>query len=188
VSPATKIVVMLAFWALLICTWTVVYKVRPIRWVRNTFTMHRWGVNPFQMYALFFLLQVSLNQLVIGVPETSAQSALNTEAQIALATCTLIGCLVSAYGLHLRDVETALWIELSGYVSLAGSLGIWVYLVFVLFPLPNTSYGLAFAEAFVLFSIHRAVQIVAYKRAKRRGHEGKRAALLDQIEKSTPLD
>jgi len=179
---------MLTFWAVLIIAWTVIYKVRPIRWIRRMFTMHRWATNPFQLYSLFLLMQVSLNQLVIGVPETSAQSVLDVEAQTTLAACNFLGSVICAYGVHLRDTETGLWIELSGYVSLVGSLGIYVYLVFVLFPLPNTSFGLALTEAFLLAALHRSVQIIRYKRAKRRSDEVTRAALLNQIEKSDPID
>jgi len=164
-----RILVMVAFWAFFAASWGAFYKVWPIRLLRKTFTMRRWGTNPFQLYNLFLLLQVSINQIIIGVPETSAQAALSHDAQVALAICNCTGAAISAYGLHLRDFETGLWIELSGYASLAGSLGLYIVMVFLLFPLPNTSFGLALIEAFVLASIHRSIQIVRYKRARRRG-------------------
>src|SRR6185436_13003211 len=114
---------MVGFWALLAASWGAFYKMWPIRFLRKTFTMHRWATNPFQMFSLFLLLQVSANQIVIGVPETSAQSSLSREAQIAVAACNLIGAIAAATGLHLRHFETALRIELAGYLSLVGSLG-----------------------------------------------------------------
>lgn len=158
------------------------------RWVRRTFTLRRWSTQPWQMYPLLFLFQVSAAQVWVGVPPNAAQSVLDGDAQFALAACNLVGTLICAYGLHLRDIEIALWIELSGYASLIGSLAIFVVLVFAVFPMPNTSYGLAFAAAFVLASMHRAAQIAGYKCAKRRADRAKRAALLDQIERSEPLD
>jgi hypothetical protein len=163
-----RVLMMVAFWALFAASWGAFYKVWPIPLLRRTFTMRRWGNNPFQLYNLMLLLQVSVNQIVIGVPETSAQAALDHQAQVALAGCNLVGAAISAYGLHLRDFEFGLWVELSGYAALAGSLGIYITLVFLLFPMPNTSFGLALTEAFVLASIHRAVQIVRYKVARHR--------------------
>lgn len=158
-----------------------------LQWLRSTFTMHRWNANPFQMYNLFLLLQVSINQVVIGVPDNSAQAFLSREAQIALAVCNLIGAAIAAYALHLRDKETALWIELSAYAALAGSLGIYVVLVLVLFPMPNTSFGLALSEAFVLASLHRAVWIFWYKHAKHKGHLSEARILLRKIENGDDL-
>lgn len=177
-----KILTVVACWALLAASWGVFYKMRPKRWLRDTFTMHRWNANPFQMYMTFLLLQVSINQIVIGVPENSANAALDHEAQIALAACNLIGATISALALHMRDVQFALWLELAGYAALAGSLGIYVYLVFAMFPLPNTSFGLALTEAFVFASLHRSIWICWYKRARHRGRLAEASMLLRQLE------
>lgn len=155
---------MVAFWVSLAASWAVFYKMRPLRWLRHAFTMHRWRTDPFQLYSLFLLLQVSANQIVIGVPENGPQALLERDAQIALAVCNLVGALICAVGLHLRDVKLGQLIELFGYVSLVGSLGIYVYLVFVIQPLPNTSFGLALSEAFVLASFHRSIVIACERR------------------------
>lgn len=151
--------------------------------------MHRWATNPFQLYSLFLLMQVSANQIVIGVPFGGPQEALDRQAQIALAAVNLFGAVVSAYGLHLRNLERALWVELCGYVSLVGSLGMFVYLVFVMQPLPNTSFGLALSEAFVLASLHRSIQIIRYKLARRHDRlvTDKAVAILAKLEKGDPL-
>lgn len=154
-----RLTVMVAFWASLAACWVVFYKVRPIRSLRHTFTMHRWAVNPWQLYTLFMLMQVSLNQIVIGVPYNGPQESLDRTAQIALAACNFLGSVICAYGVHLRDAEDGQLFELSGYLSLCGSLGIYVYLVFTMQPLPNTSFGLALSEAFLFASVHRSVQI-----------------------------
>lgn len=163
-DPGVRMVVMVGFWVSLAASWGVFYKMRPIRRLRDAFTMHRWRTNPFQLYSLFLLLQVSLNQIVIGVPFGGPQEALDRDAQIVLAACNFIGALICAVGLHMRDVKLGQLIELFGYVSLAGSLGIYVYLVFVIQPLPNTSFGLALSEAFVLASFHRAIVIACDRR------------------------
>lgn len=154
-----RLTVMVVFWASLVACWVVFYKVRPIPFLRNTFTMHRWAVNPWQLYTLFMLMQVSLNQIVIGVPPNGPQEFLARSAQIALAACNFLGSVICAYGVHLRDTNDGQLFELAGYLSLCGSLGIYVYLVFTVQPLPNTSYGLALSEAFLFASLHRAIQI-----------------------------
>lgn len=188
-DPATRIVAAVAFWASLAALWGAFYKMWPLRLLRNTFTMHRWSTNPFQMYSLFLLMQVSLNQILIGVPFNGPQEALDRDAQIALAACNLLGSLISAYGLHLRNLERAMWVELCGYISLAGSLAIYVYLVFIMQPLPNTSFGLALTEAFTFASIHRSIQIIRHKRARRRDRlvTDRAADLLAKLEKGEPL-
>lgn len=183
----TRILTMVAFWGLLAASWGAFYKVWPIRLLRKTFTMHRWATNPFQLYNLLLLLQVSVNQIAIGVPENSAQAGLDTQAQVSLAVCNMVGAAICTYGLHQRDVEFGLWIELSGYAALIGSLGMYITLVFLLFPMPNTSFGLALTEAFVLASIHRAVQIVQYKRARHRKLDLAAAMLRQRLEKDDPL-
>jgi hypothetical protein len=142
-----------------------------LRRVRDTFTMRRWCTNPFQLWNVTLLLQVSLHLVVFGEAPTqnaTAQGVLDSHAQFALAACNLFGTSICLFGLHLRDISTALWIELSGYISLIGSVGIYLVLAYVVFGWPTTSFGLALTQAFVLASIHRIVQIIQYKRARRR--------------------
>lgn len=188
-EPLDRVAAMVAFWASLAICWVAFYKMWPIRALRRTFTMHRWATNPFQLYSLFLLLQVSANQIAIGVPFGGPQEALDRTAQIALAGCNLLGALICAYGLHLRNIERALWVELFGYVALVGSLGIYVALVFLMQPLPNTSFGLALSEAFVFASLHRSIQIIRYKLARRHDRlvTDKAAAILAKLEKGDPL-
>lgn len=184
-----RVAAMVAFWVSLAGFWGAFYKMWPIPLLRRTFTMHRWATNPFQLYSLFLLMQVSANQIVIGVPFNGPQEALDRQAQIALAACNLLGSLICVYGLHLRNLDRALWVELCGYVALVGSLGIFVTLVFLMQPLPNTSFGLALSEAFVLASLHRSIQIIRYKLARRHDQLviDKAAALLAKLEKGDPL-
>jgi hypothetical protein len=186
-DPTARILMMVAFWASFAALWAVFYKVRPIPFLRNTFTMQRWGTNPFQLYNLLLLLQVSANQIIIGgVAENTAQGALDHQAQLALSVCNLVGTAICAFGLHLRDLEFGLWVELSGYVALIGSLGIYIGLVFALFPLPNTSFGLAACEAFVLASIHRAIQIIQYKWLRYRRTAAEAEALRKRLDSEQP--
>ena len=162
-----------------------------LRLMRNTFTVRRWGTNPFQLYNLLLLLQVSLWQLLIGVPPEeypTAQGSLDHRAQIALVSCNLVGTVICAYGLHLRDAETGLWIECSGYIALIGSLGIYLAVAFALFPWPTASFGLALAQAFVLASIHRAVQIIQYKHARRRRTALEAELLRRRLDEGGPYD
>jgi hypothetical protein len=86
-----------------------------------------------------------------------------------LAAANLIGASFCFYALHMRDPDLSMTVELLGYISLTGTLTIWILLVYLQEPLPNTGFGLNLTEAFVLASIVRATKILKYKRAHRRG-------------------
>lgn len=160
----------------------------PLRWWQETYTMHRWSSNPFQMYSLLMLWQLSIAQLVFGnIAFTEPQvvaGELDFRNQTVLTVALLIGSTIAAYGLHLREIELSWSIELWGYLALAGQLLVWVALVYFTVPLPNTSFGLNLVEAFVLASIHRSRQILVYKWAKRRSHFNKQAEMRSKLEKT----
>lgn len=153
-------------------------------WWRSTYTMHRWGSNPYQMYIISILLTTSITQLTFGVAASSVQAdQLDYASQTALAVANLIGAAIAILGLHMKDIQTALWIEFFGLMSLIVTLGIWVFLVYITVALPNTSYGLNLSEACVLASIHRSIQIIMYKRARRIGNRSQQIILLNDLER-----
>lgn len=145
-------------------------------WGKRTFTFHRWFVNPFQMYNTMFLLLVSTAQMGLGIAPNVVLNALDIRTQLSLAFCNFIGALIVLYGLHLQEIETALWVELSGYFCLIFVLGIYVALLISQQTQPASTYGFGFSTAFIYASVHRSVQIWLYKRVVR-----KRALLADQV-------
>lgn len=147
-------------------------------WWLDTFTLHRWALNPFQMYAVTFLIAVAVAQVQLGAAPGSVQAdALDRQTMLSLAISNCIGGFIALWGLHLRDLEAALWVEFWGYMVLIFVLGFYVYLLTQNQANPNATYGFGFAEAFVYAAVHRSVQILLYKRARH-----KRSALVREAD------
>lgn len=149
-----------------------------MRWVRQEFTMARWASDPFQMYATTFLGIFAQVQILRGLQllrGSSGGTVLETEidrhAQLIVSSTTLLGMVVCLVGLHMRDLSSALWIEVIGYVSLVGSLFIYVFLVGQKAGYLNSSPGYALVLAFCTASASRTLQIFLLKRAERRAEE-----------------
>lgn len=138
------------------------------QWCQATFTLHRWALNPFQMYGITFLLATAIAQIQLGASPTSVQAELDRHTMLTLAIANVVGATIALYGLHLRDLEGALWVEFCGYLVLVFVLFVYILLVTQSVINPSASYGYALAEAFVWASLHRSVQILLYKRAKRK--------------------
>lgn len=136
--------------------------------LRDTFTLSRWRTDPFQMYDAALLLLVSLAQLRFGIAPSSPVANLLDNTQQYLSFCNLWGALIVLWGVHLRELEISLWVELSGYFCLIFALTTYVYLLMTTTPLALTTTGFAFSQAFVLASLHRGWQILRYKRARRK--------------------
>lgn len=150
-------------------------------WWVDFFTMHRWATNPFQIYGVSFLMAVAIAQIALGVAPNSVQADLDRKTVLALAVCNVFGAGIVMFGLHLRDLESALWVEFCGYFGLIFVLGTYVFLLSQHQINPNATYGFAFAEAFVFAAIHRSVQILLYKRARtRRSRLAERAELMQE--------
>lgn len=142
---------------------------RAIGWVPKEFTLHRWFSNPFQLFGTLILGLWSTMQLVFGVtPNTILDTQVDLQAQVFVSATNLLGSIICLIGLHMRDLASALWVEVIGYISLIGSLGIWIWLTAARTTPFNTSYGYGLAIAFAGASLIRAVQIFMYKRAERR--------------------
>ncbi len=131
--------------------------------------MRRWALNPFQLYDISWLMAASIAQLYLGAtPGSVLADNLDRTTVLYLAIANIIGGGIALFGLHLKDLEEALWVEVCGYSVLIFVLGIYVYLMTSNLINPNASYGFALSEAFVYAGIHRSVQILLYKRARRR--------------------
>ena len=148
---------------------------RPWTWFRATYTPWRWLTNPFKVCIVAMLWQTNFQQLALSGPVASLADDLDYRSRLYLTLANLVGACICFYALHLRDFEMSLWIELSSYIALIGTLGMWVGFVYWTIPLPNTSYGLNLTEAVVMAACIRAPLILIYKRALRRGDEPKTA-------------
>jgi hypothetical protein len=158
-------------------------------WIGENFTWHRWRVNPFQMYFTAFLLLASTAQLGFGVAPTSPTVHLYDNTQAALAFCAFWGVLTVLFGLHLKDIETGLWVEVCGYVPVMFVEGISVYLMFTTQVIPFASHNFAFDQAMVYASLQRSIQIWLYKRARRRALAiGARVEMLKEVLRADGLD
>lgn len=139
-----------------------------LQWWQHNFTMHRWALNPFQMYDISFLVMVAIAQIQLGVQPISVLAELDRQTTLYLAAANVVGGSIALLGLHLRFLEEALWVELCGYLVLVFVLGTYLVLVVQGQANPNAGYGFGLSEAFVYAAIHRGVQILLYKRARRK--------------------
>lgn len=149
-------------WPLLLFFLALLYGHRVVLYA-DVFTGARWGTHPFQMYPITFLMLVSISQVVIGVSPATVQAKLEPGAVLSIAGANLIGGTVTMIGLHLKDVEQGLWLEVCGYVSLTFTLIVYVTLASRQVNAPVATIGLALSEGFLFASFHRALQIVLYK-------------------------
>lgn len=159
----------------------------------DTFTMHRWATSPFQMYPLSFLVAVAIAQIQLGVSPASVQADLERHTVVAMAICNVFGASIALYGLHLRELESALWVEFWSYLCLIFVLGTYVGLLAQHTITANATIGFGFAEAFVFASVHRGVQILLYKRARfKQSKLAQRAVIMQEtlssILPSTPVE
>lgn len=159
-----------SLWPLLVFVIGLLYGHRAVLY-SNKFTGTRWGLNPFQLYSVTFLMMVSLAQVIIGVSPGSVQAMFDKQAQVSLALANMVGAITCLVGLHMRDLEQGLWVELWGYVSLTATMTFYVSQIVVAnLGIPVATLGFTLSEAFVLASLHRAIQIGTYKWALLRGN------------------
>jgi hypothetical protein len=144
--------------------------------IAQEFTTHRWRSNPFQMFSTLFLGTWSLLGIIRGATEGGVLATqVDHHAQVILAATNLFGAIICLFSLHMRDLESALWVEVVGYVSLVGSLGIYLYLVTEKTGnLFNSAPGVGLSWAFMAASLFRTVQIFRLKKAERRARELRR--------------
>ena len=134
------------------------------------FTAYRWKTNPFQITGLMSVIVTSIIVLIYGqLSSDSLWSEINnSDTQRALAVCSLFGSALSFYGLHLRALPSALWLELSGYVSLFFVFLVFIIQVGMVTVAPVASYGYMLVMSFLVASALRSIQIILYERARRR--------------------
>lgn len=151
-----------SIWPVLLFFISLMYAHRAVLY-SNTFTGSRWATDPFQLYDISFLLLVSLAQVVIGVSPQSVQAQFDRGTQVSLAFANMVGACIALVGLHLKRLETGLWVELWGYISLTLTLAFYCYQLLISTTGPIATLGFTLSEAFVFASLHRAIQVIRYK-------------------------
>jgi hypothetical protein len=157
-------------WPLIVFIIALMYAHRAILYA-DVFTGTRWALNPFQLYSVTFLMLVSMAQVIIGVSPGSVQAQFDRGTQLSLAMANFVGAVACLVGLHLRDLEMGLWVELWAYVSLTATMAFYAFsIVAGSHGVPIATLGFALSEAFVFASLHRGIQIGSYKWALLRGN------------------
>lgn len=156
-------------WPLVMFFVSCLYLYRAIIYA-NAFTIIRWNTNPYQLWCTTFLMSSSLAQLIIGIVPSSVFTEIERPVAVQLALTNFMGGAVVMFGLHLRNKDIGLNLELSGAMSLVATVGWYCVEIARHNILAGTTMGFALDEAFLFGSFHRAVQIIALKYARWRGH------------------
>jgi hypothetical protein len=152
-------------WPVVILIIATLYATRVIVY-SNIFHGKRWNTNPYQLWATTFLVIVSLSQVVIGVAPTSVFTEVERPVAFQVALVNFIGAAVVLFGLHLRNEARGVMLELAGTFSLVATLGWYIALVLRKESLAGTTLGFGLAEAYLLATLHRAMQVLTLMYAR----------------------
>jgi hypothetical protein len=155
-------------WPLVVIVIAATYATRVIVY-SNIFHGERWSTNPYQLWATTFLVIVSLAQVVIGVAPSSVFTEVERPVAFQVALVNFLGAAVVLFGLHLRNQDKGIALELAGTASLVVTLGWYIILVLRKEYLASTTLGFGLAEAYVCATLHRSIQILTLRWARRRG-------------------
>lgn len=157
-------------WPLIMFIMAVFYSTRIVIY-SNIFFGKRWNTNPYQLWATLFLMIVSMSQMIIGVAPTSVFTEVEHPVAFQAATVNFLGAAIVMFGLHLRNQDRGLSLELAGTISLVGTLGWYISLVLHKEDLAGTTLGFGLVEAYLFATLHRSIQIVVLKVARHSGNE-----------------
>lgn len=152
-------------WPLIMFVVSVFYATRVIVY-SNIFFGQRWNTNPYQLWATLFLMLVSLSQMIIGAAPASVFTEVERPVAFQVATVNFLGASVVMFGLHLRNQDRGLLLELAGTVSLVATLGWYASLVLHKENLAGTTLGFGLVEAFLFATLHRTIQILTLQWAR----------------------
>lgn len=160
-----------ALWPLVMAFICVIYTARAITYA-NAFTGKRWASNPYQLWATTFLMTASIAQIIIGVVPSSVFTEVERPVAVQLALINFMGGAVVMFGLHLRNKDLGMNLELCGACSLTATLAWYGAETIHHSVLAGTTLGFALVEAFLFGTLHRAIQIAILKYAKWKGKPG----------------
>jgi hypothetical protein len=156
-------------WPIVTFTIACLYGMRIIVY-GNAFTGYRWNTNPYQLWGTSFLLLASLSEVVLGIVPSSVLVEVERPVAFQLALINLFGACVVMFGLHMRNREAGLNLELAGASSLAITIVWYCLTVLHKTPMAGTTIGFALTEGFTFGTFHRAMQILTLKYARWRDH------------------
>jgi hypothetical protein len=139
--------------------------------VTNGITWVNWRNHPWQMWGLSSILVWAFGVLIDNnayfhlIPLTDIN---NPKTLNLIAAAVFVGALISLTGLHMKDREFGIWAEVSGYVVLIGTLGVYFGMVVYYYgPAASLSrVGTATTVGYILAMIQRTFQIVAYQASR----------------------
>lgn len=155
-------------WPLVCLLITCIYAHRMIVYA-NAFTGDRWNTNPYQLWSVTMIMIASLGGIIIGVAPSSVFTEVERPVALQLALVNFMGAAVVMYGLHLKNKDVGLNLELSGGFSLVATLGWYCTSVLQHQLLASTTLGFAAIEAATFATLHRSIQILTKKWAENRG-------------------
>lgn len=147
----------------------------------NAFVGDRWNTNPYQLWATAFLVVVSLSQVIIGVAPGTIFTEIERPVQLTVAIANLIGSTVVIIGLHLRNKEVGIQLELLGAITLVATMAWYCYNTLHRQTLASTTLGFGLAEAFVFGTLHRSIQIITLNYAKWQNKPGLELKMSSQL-------
>lgn len=157
-----------AIWPLIMAAIAVLYWARAVTYA-NAFTGKRWASNPYQLWSTTFLMTASIAQIIIGVVPSSVFTEVERPVAVQLALVNFMGGAVVMFGLHLRNKDLGMSLELCGACSLTTTLAWYGAETIHHSVLAGTTLGFALVEAFLFGTLHRAIQIAILKYAKWKG-------------------
>lgn len=149
------------------CTFfcAVLYATRIIVYA-DAFSGDRWRTNPYQLWGMLFVVIVSLAQIIIGVAPGTIFTEVEHPVQLQLALVNFLGSIVVLVGLHLKNTEKGINLELAGTLSLVATVAWYCASVTQKQVLAGTTLGFGLAEAFLFATFHRGIQIITLKYAR----------------------
>jgi hypothetical protein len=134
--------------------------------------MARWSLDPWYMWVMVMLIVVALGALILGEAPTKVIAQFERPVVVQLAVTNLIGAAVIMVGLHLRNWEVGINLELAGAASLFGTLVYYWVVMLSSHLVTGTAYGLGAVQVFIIVGMtHRCLQICTLKWARWRGDE-----------------
>lgn len=154
-----------SLWPMVMFFVAILYGSRAVIYA-NSFTGFRWTTNPYQLWGVLMIMMVSLTQIVIGVAPSSVLSQYGHQVVLQVALVDFMAASVTMFGLHLRNKEAGLNLELSGGIGLLGVLSWFCVAELNQVPLAGVTIGFAMTQAFVFATFHHSAQIIALKWAR----------------------
>lgn len=157
-------------WPLVVLLVAALYASRIVVYA-NAFSGHRWATNPYQLWSTLLLMVVSLSQAIVQVAPTNVLSQIEHPVALQVIVANFLGAAVVMFGLHMRDKEYGINLELAGAISLLTTMVTYLILVISKQNISSLTFNFGLTLAFVLGTLHRCSQIMVLKWARWQGKQ-----------------